>query len=307
MSKYTIQQRRKQRIDQLRGKPLSNEPDMIRPRTAAEVQASQDPAWIYASNASNASNDSNDSNDSHESVSDPEQENQGLEDVRWNDPEYVWKQQNRQMWEHEDHHHRNSWIRSFFSRLLIAGVIYIFLFILFQVKTPWAKQTRDVVKSAYAHSYNYTRVALMYQRYFKDAPSWLPAFHNQNQKAAEVGGGVGLHFASPVKGTVLKPYPSDGGLVIGTSVNAQVHAMASGQVLFVGDRKDTGLTVVIEHMDRYETIYGDLTKAVVSKNDWVEQGSSIGIAGEESDQGTVYISVSRNGRSLDPAEVVNFD
>jgi murein DD-endopeptidase MepM/ murein hydrolase activator NlpD len=63
------------------------------------------------------------------------------------------------------------------------------------------------------------------------------------------------------------------------SSNRDIKAADTGKVTFVGEKNGYGKTIIIDHQNGYETLYGHLSKYSVSKGDVVEKGDKIGVMG----------------------------
>ena len=76
-----------------------------------------------------------------------------------------------------------------------------------------------------------------------------------------------------------------------------------------GRRKGYGKYYVIRHANGLETVYGHLSKFIVSKNDSVKAGQVIGLGGNtgRSTGPHLHLEFRFMGIALDPAELIDFD
>ena len=83
-----------------------------------------------------------------------------------------------------------------------------------------------------------------------------------------------------------------------------VNAAGSGRVVFSGEQRGYGNTVVVEHGDGVRTRYAHLSAALVQDGDQVTSGQAIGRAGHSGRAtGThLHFEVTANGRAVDPAD-----
>jgi stage IV sporulation protein FA len=95
----------------------------------------------------------------------------------------------------------------------------------------------------------------------------------------------------------------------GTS-KEQVSAIETGRVLVVSEAENgSGVTVVIEHANGRDSVYGKLGAATVKQNDWVEAGDGIGTLKETTSEepSLLYFAVRQNNQYVDPVGVIPID
>lgn len=90
-------------------------------------------------------------------------------------------------------------------------------------------------------------------------------------------------------------------------VGAEVQAVASGVVTFVGERQGYGLLVEVNHGNGYETLYAHDQKVLVKPGDIVKKGQVIALSGSSgrSTGPHVHFEVHKNGRVVDPASYIH--
>jgi murein DD-endopeptidase MepM/ murein hydrolase activator NlpD len=69
------------------------------------------------------------------------------------------------------------------------------------------------------------------------------------------------------------------GIDIACSTGTKVVASAEGKVVFSGTKRGYGRTIVIEHRNGYQTLYGHLSKLSVKSGQSVKQGQKIALSG----------------------------
>jgi murein DD-endopeptidase MepM/ murein hydrolase activator NlpD len=94
-------------------------------------------------------------------------------------------------------------------------------------------------------------------------------------------------FIWPVKGKIIKQFGiSDGfkndGIDIAASMGSKVVAAYSGRVVFASELKGYGNTIIIQHNDKYTTIYANNKSNLVKKGASVKTGQLIAMAGNSS-------------------------
>jgi murein DD-endopeptidase MepM/ murein hydrolase activator NlpD len=69
------------------------------------------------------------------------------------------------------------------------------------------------------------------------------------------------------------------GIDIACSIGTPVVASAEGIVIFVGNKKGYGKTIIVEHRNGYQTLYGHLSEYSVQVGAKVKQGQKIALSG----------------------------
>ena len=94
-------------------------------------------------------------------------------------------------------------------------------------------------------------------------------------------------FIWPVKGKIIKQFGiSDGfkndGIDIAASTGSKVVAAYSGKVVFASELKGYGNTIIIQHNDKYATVYANNKSNLVKRGAVVKTGQLIAMAGNSS-------------------------
>ncbi|HZE89091.1 MAG TPA: peptidoglycan DD-metalloendopeptidase family protein [Verrucomicrobiae bacterium] len=115
-------------------------------------------------------------------------------------------------------------------------------------------------------------------------------------------GVIAVPFGSvrnPRFGTVT-PHP---GIEIRVEPGAAVRSVGAGRVVFDRRYGGYGRTVVIDHGERYLSVYARLAASTIVEGAEVAPGQQIGFAGEGDarDKSTVYFEIRHQGKALDPA------
>ena len=95
------------------------------------------------------------------------------------------------------------------------------------------------------------------------------------------GGGPGVQLSAP-SGTVVR-------------------SVATGRVAFADRQDEYGLTVILDHGDRYFSLYGDLGSVDVHVGDSVAAGARIGTVGSlDGEPPNLYFEIRKNALTLEP-------
>lgn len=93
------------------------------------------------------------------------------------------------------------------------------------------------------------------------------------------------------------------GLTLEATGDRTIRAIASGQVAFVGEIPGVSLVVIVDHGQRYYSLYGLLAKAEVRTGDRVDRGDTIGNVSD--DDKSLHFEVRHLGTSLNPEQYYN--
>jgi len=96
------------------------------------------------------------------------------------------------------------------------------------------------------------------------------------------------------------------GIDIANSVGTNIVAAAKGKVTFAGYKSGYGRTIIINHGNGYTTLYGHLSKLLVSAGDRVEKGQVIGKMGStgRSTGPHLHFEVHKDGKLLNPLNIL---
>jgi murein DD-endopeptidase MepM/ murein hydrolase activator NlpD len=89
------------------------------------------------------------------------------------------------------------------------------------------------------------------------------------------------------------------GLTITLRANTSVRSVSGGRIVFAGAHASHGRLVIVDHGNRYFTVYGGLAAVDVRVGDDVSRGARLGTVGGTSD---LRFEVRRGTRNLDPRD-----
>ncbi len=115
-------------------------------------------------------------------------------------------------------------------------------------------------------------------------------------------------FTWPVQGPVIKDFGIAGGLKHdGINIQAQsgspVRVAAPGKVAFSSKLQGYGNTIIVEHNDRYATIYANNETNLVTSGQWVKRGQLIARVGSSGGQGPapyLHFQIRQKNRPRNP-------
>ncbi|MBP1156583.1 MULTISPECIES: M23 family metallopeptidase [unclassified Paenibacillus] len=197
------------------------------------------------------------------------------------------------------------------AKIMISGVLFALVWGMFQMEHPLANKGKQVVSGVLTESFDIALLSAWYENTFEGVPSFLPALGSSKHQDAEKVAAVSKHYFPPVQGKMIAAFtPIQGGVLVEVPPGAPVSALDTGLVAFAGTKEDTGFTVVIRHSAGLESIYGQLEQGSVRVGDWIKGGETLGTVAQPPQghvTGTFYFAVSKNGKPVDPTDVVPFD
>lgn len=195
-------------------------------------------------------------------------------------------------------------IKLFKAPVLIKGMLSLALFfglsflldsdfdILSKPKT-WAER-------AVTEEFPFARVYHWYHQAFGNPL----AFHPKEQIAGQDHDFISL----PVNGQVIETFQMNGtGILIEPEQTETVNVWNGGIIIFAGNKKDTGQTIVVQHPDLSKTTYGHLSSIDVHLYQYVSSGQKIGVFNPTETSRSVYFSIERDDEYLDPVQVIQVD
>ncbi|HIV75443.1 MAG TPA: M23 family metallopeptidase [Candidatus Pseudogracilibacillus intestinigallinarum] len=104
---------------------------------------------------------------------------------------------------------------------------------------------------------------------------------------------------------VIETFSTNGqGMTVLATNEENVNAMQRGVIIFAGNDKDYGKTIVVQHANNSTTTYGQLKDVDVHIYETVEAGDRIGKASKAKE---VYVQMEKNNTYMDPLEVIQVD
>ena len=104
-------------------------------------------------------------------------------------------------------------------------------------------------------------------------------------------------------GTRDEPHP---GLDIAVPVGTMVRASGGATVNQIGDDPEYGYYVLLDHPEEYQTMYGHLSRIIVTDGQTLQAGEVIGLSGNSgrSTAPHLHFEIRQRGTSLDPRTMV---
>ncbi len=122
--------------------------------------------------------------------------------------------------------------------------------------------------------------------------------------AAEAAPG---RFRWPVEGRVSRAFSAErrapfNGVLIDAEIETPVRAARAGRVIYAGALRGYGRTVIVDHGDRFTTVYGYNERLLVRPDEDVESGQTIATVGRPSDNGRggLFFQIRKDAAPVDP-------
>lgn len=96
------------------------------------------------------------------------------------------------------------------------------------------------------------------------------------------------------------------GIDLAAKTGTSIKAAQGGKVIFVGRKGNYGQTVIIDHMNGYNTLYGHNSKILVKVGQWVQARQNIALMGNtgRSTGPHLHFEVYKNNKVVDPLKYV---
>lgn len=175
-------------------------------------------------------------------------------------------------------------IRSFISRVLVTIAIFLFGMILVKSDVSFKNKILDNV---YNKQFKFVQLGEIYQKYFGNILSIDKVLVDEKTVFQE-------------KLSYLKSSKYKDGVKLTVDENYMVPILESGIVIFLGEKKGYGNTVVVEQVDGIDVYYSNVSVSNIKLYDYVEKGELLGEAQDKK----LYLLFQKDGKFLDYKEYI---
>ncbi|NEU29766.1 M23 family metallopeptidase [bacterium LRH843] len=194
-------------------------------------------------------------------------------------------------------------------RILAAVCLFLLIAILFKTNAPQLDGVKQFVQKSYEEEFHFAAISNWYEDQFGRPLALVPM--TQEVAQGDPDEQVEMVYALPAAGVIREDFSQDGrGVIIETGLNAEVEAIRGGYVIDVKEGEESlGKTVIVQHYDGTESLYGMLDEIKVNKYDHIQAKDNIGIVStsKEGEKGVFYFALKKNDIYIDPSEVLTFD
>ena len=177
---------------------------------------------------------------------------------------------------------RNS-ISKIFKRFLSKLMITIIIFLLGMIIVKENPKFKTIIRrNVYEASFKFNKTKKAYEKYFGN----ILSIDKISPTTKEV-------FAEKLQYSDSSTYKD--GVKLKVSKNYMVPTLESGVVVFIGDKKDYGKTIVIEQTNVISTWYCNINTNNIKLYDYIEKGNLLG----ESINSKLYLVFQKEGKFLD--------
>ncbi len=204
-------------------------------------------------------------------------------------------------------------IKSQFSKLIIAAIILVILFMLKLINIKLTNNVIQIIHKSINYEFSIVKTGEKLKSYgtkIFDLPEKIISVFTGEESSME--------FQAPIKGAIYKPFGevkvSDEKTVFNNGIDIipekgerEVLAVTDGNVVQIEDKDALGFYVVMEHED-LKFVFGHLQKVYMEKGNVVKQGEKIGTLGEDKN-GNKYLhfEVWKDNKPINPEKVINMN
>jgi len=196
----------------------------------------------------------------------------------------------------------------FLFKVLASACLFLVVAILFKNDADVFAPARNFVKHSMERDFQFTAVANWYEEQFGKPLALLPIKNDKQENEKDQS--PNTEYALPASARILEDFNENGQrITIETSKNGAVEAMSEGLVSFAGKKEGFGKTVIIQHADKSESWYGNLSEINVNLMEYIEMGSRIGVstALEDGERGAFFFAIKKGEDFVDPSQVIPFE
>ncbi|WP_010531122.1 M23 family metallopeptidase [Lentibacillus jeotgali] len=189
-------------------------------------------------------------------------------------------------------------ITGFAIKGVLSAMLFLSTALLFQTDSELLSAPKEWTANTLTEEFPFASVNQWYQETF-GAPMAISSSQSPDQGEA---------LAFPVNGSVSETFQVNGtGIKLAPEQETAVSALQGGVVTFAGNDQETGKTVVVQHADNSETVYGNLSSIDVHLYQFINRGQKLGIFTPDTNNKNVYFAIEKNNSYVDPVQVIQVD
>ena len=173
-----------------------------------------------------------------------------------------------------------------YAKNLISRVLITVIFVLGSIIFTNVSDDNKALYQKYVleDSLEFTKINELYQSIFGD----VDITKKDNPDSEVVFGDVTY--------TNIEPFKN--GVKLTVDMNEAISVIASGIVVFIGEKEDLGNTIIIQGNDGVDIWYSNITENDIKVYDYVEAGSILG----SSNSKNIYITINKDGEFINYEE-----
>jgi len=186
--------------------------------------------------------------------------------------------------------------KKIYIRLIGATAIFVLSMFLLQTNITSLQKVSSITNKAIHDEFPFAKMNEWYVTNFGEPLSIIPV----KKKTDDL---VDVNILNDSE--VVETFSENGnGLVLHMNENNDVRALERGVVIFAGNHKKYGKSVIIQHADDSITTFGQLSNIDVHLYEAVEKDALIA-KGEKDKE--IYVQVEKNNTFVDPLQVLEVD
>lgn len=195
-------------------------------------------------------------------------------------------------------------MKKFAWKFTLSLVLFLSIIAVCYSQKEWSVPIAQYIRVHLTEGYSSQTLLNWYNQHFQGFPVIIPTYYEHQDDHPLTVSKWTTTFVPPIKGVTSSVFDSTSkGVIFHLQQDAGIHAIASGQVIYVNRTSDSFPTVMIRHTDGIESVYGGLDKMTVEVNDYVHVGQRIG----SSESKWMYFAVLQNKLPINPLDVVAFE
>ena len=225
-----------------------------------------------------------------------------LQNIRWGEgrgEEYPWQERNDQ----NDY----SWLK----KSAVAAIVFVTVYCFHISETEVGRKVDEGIQYTVSTPTDFTYVI---DQVVNRAPTAIDlSVLKKVQMAVSKPADPLLYMSRPVSGKIISPFGwrvhpvskqemMHEGIDIEAPLGTNIKAAAPGTVKAVADNAQYGKTLIVEHSQDVDTLYGHLGEILVKQGDIISQGQVIGKVGKTGmvSGPLLYFEVREKGKAINP-------
>jgi len=211
-------------------------------------------------------------------------------------------------WQDNDGKHDYGWLK----KIIVAAAIFTLVYCAHISDTTVGKIVDDEIRYSLSFQTDFNYVM---EQMISHAPANLDlSMLKKVQMAVSKPADPLLYMTKPVSGKIISPFglrvnpvskqeSMHEGIDIEAALGTNIRATAPGKVKTITESAQYGKTLILEHSQDVDTVYGNLGEILVGQDDLISQGQVIAKVGKTGMVGSplLYFEVREKGKAIDPA------
>lgn len=210
-------------------------------------------------------------------------------------------------WQDTDGKHNYNWLK----KIIIASIIFTFVYFAHISDTIVGTVVDDQIRYTLSFQTDFNYVI---DQIVSRAPTIIDlSVLKKVQMAVTKPADPLLYMSKPVDGKIISPFgwrvhPASkqesmhDGIDIEAPLGTNIRAAAPGKVKMVTESAQYGKTLILEHSQDVDTVYGCLGEILVSQGELISQGQVVGKVGKTGmvSGPLLYFELREKGKAIDP-------